>query len=308
MEPSSRSTELVRTAVRRWRTELCIGIRLSAPGTRGSSIAAPAACPSPLRTIAFIYMPELPEVETIVRELTPRLRGRHILSVEVLQPRITRHSPQDIAAVLPGRRIEAVRRHGKFIVIELDQGCLTIHLGMTGQLLFDTAPTPHTRAIFVLDDAVLLYDDPRMFGAIEAGSTRVDRLGPDALTTLSPAKLRRKAHIKAVLLNQAVFSGIGNIYADEALFRAGIKPTARNISVARAERLLARIDEVLREAIDYRGSSVADYVDTEGRRGSFQERHRVYARERQPCLTCGTPIRKIVVAGRGTHYCPKCQR
>ena len=253
-------------------------------------------------------MPELPEVETIVRELAPRLRGRHILSVEVLQPRITRHSKADITSVLPGRRIDKVRRHGKFIIVDLDQGCLTIHLGMTGQLLFDTPTGPYTRVIFVLDDAVLLYDDTRMFGAIEFGAARVERLGPDALTQLAPEKLKRKAFIKAVLLNQGVFSGIGNIYADEALFRAGIKPTARNISRPRAERLLAAVDEVLREAIEHRGSSVSDYVDTEGRRGSFQQQHRVYAREELPCVVCGTPIRKIVVAGRGTHYCPKCQR
>jgi formamidopyrimidine-DNA glycosylase len=253
-------------------------------------------------------MPELPEVETIVRELSPRLRGRQILSVEVLQPRITRHSKQDITTVLPGRRIEQVRRHGKFIIVQLDQGCLTIHLGMTGQLLFDAAPTPYTRVIFTLEDTVLLYDDTRMFGAIEFGSARVERLGPDALTQIPAEKLKRKAHIKAVLLNQSVFSGVGNIYADEALFRAGIRPTARNISRPKAAKLLAAIDEVLHEAIEFRGSSVSDYVDTDGRRGSFQDRHRVYGRENQPCVVCGTPIRKIVVAGRGTHYCPKCQR
>jgi formamidopyrimidine-DNA glycosylase len=253
-------------------------------------------------------MPELPEVETIVRELAPRLRGRRIVSVEVLNQRITRHSPVDITAVLPGSRIADVRRHGKFILVELDQGCLTIHLGMTGQLLFNTPRTPYTRVIVTLEDSVLLYDDTRMFGAIEFGSARVERLGPDALTALSPDKLKRKAHIKAVLLNQSVFSGIGNIYADEALFRAGIKPTARSISRPRAQRLLNVIDEVLREAIDFRGSSVSDYVDTGGRRGSFQDRHRVYGRENQPCTVCGTLIRKTVVAGRGTHYCPKCQR
>jgi formamidopyrimidine-DNA glycosylase len=175
-------------------------------------------------------MPELPEVETIVRELSPRLRGRHIVAVEVLQPRITRHSIQDITVVLPGRRVRDVRRHGKFILVDLDEGCLTIHLGMTGQLRFDGAPTAYTRAIVTLEDSVLFYDDTRMFGAIEYGSARVERLGPDALTQLAPAKLKRKAHIKAVLLNQSVFSGIGNIYADEALFGAGQKPTPRKKS------------------------------------------------------------------------------
>ena len=253
-------------------------------------------------------MPELPEVETIVRELSPRLRGRHIVGIEIFQPRIVRHSTSDLTSVLPGRRIRDVRRHGKFIVIDLDEGCVTIHLGMTGQIRFDGIPGPHTRALITLDDGLLLYDDSRMFGAIEYGTARVDRLGPDALKGLSPAKLKRKAPIKGVLLNQSVFSGVGNIYADEALFRAGIRPTARSISEARAKKLLAAVDDVLREAIEFRGSSVSDYIDINGRSGSFQDRHRVYAREGLPCVNCGTPIRKIVVAGRGTHYCPKCQR
>jgi formamidopyrimidine-DNA glycosylase len=253
-------------------------------------------------------MPELPEVETIVRELEPRLRGRHFVTAEVLQPRVTRHSREDLATALPGRRIEGVRRHGKFIIVELDENCLTIHLGMTGQLRFEANPGPHTRVIFTLEDGVLLYDDIRMFGALEMGCVRVDRLGPDALESVDLSKLRRKAPIKAVLLNQSIFSGVGNIYADEALFRAGVRPTARNIGPAKARRLLAAVDEVLREAIEHRGSSVSDYVDTEGRRGSFQDRHRVYGRDGRPCVLCGAAIKKIVVAGRGTHYCPKCQR
>lgn len=311
-----RLTVSARIAEARWHTARCMATPWFVPGMRGSSTAERAAgitatskqSPSRFKATAFTFMPELPEVETIVRELAPRLQGRHIVSAEILHPRIARHSSEDISVTLPGRRVLGVRRHGKFIVMDLDQGCLTIHLGMTGQFRFDGPPGPHTRAVFTLEDSVLLYDDPRMFGAIEAGSARVERLGPDALTTLSPAKLKRKAHIKTVLLNQAVFSGIGNIYADEALFRAGIRPTARNISVPRAVKLLAAIDEVLREAIEFRGSSVSDYVDINGRSGSFQNRHRVYARESQPCVVCGTAIRKIVVAGRGTHYCPKCQR
>ena len=169
-------------------------------------------------------------------------------------------------------------------------------------------PAPYTRVMFTLGrrhPAIRRHAHVRSdrdgIGACRKAWTRcVDRACSE--------KLKRKAHIKAVLLNQNVFSGIGNIYADEALFRAGIKPTARNISRPRAQKLLAAVDEVLREAIEYRGSSVSDYVDTEGRRGSFQQRHRVYARENLPCVICGTPIRKIVVAGRGTHYCPKCQR
>lgn len=259
-------------------------------------------------------MPELPEVETIVRELSPRLTGRHIVSAEVLNPRITRYATTDVAAAVAGRRIESVLRHGKFILLQLDQGVMTIHLGMTGQLLFDAPAGPYTRAVFQLDDATLLYDDIRMFGSIEwsAEPARTTRLGPDALNSdhLSASLLRRRAPIKAVLLNQAVFSGIGNIYADEALFRAGIHPRRRGdrVSVARAEALISVIRDLLAEAVGFRGSSVSDYVDTEGRRGSFQERHQVYAREGLPCVRCGTPIRRIVVAQRGTHYCPACQR
>ena len=259
-------------------------------------------------------MPELPEVETIVRELAPRIVGRHILSVEVLHALIVRYSKVSLPERLPGRRIEQVLRHGKFILIQLDEGWLTIHLGMTGQLLLDGAVGPHTRAIFRLDDATLVYDDIRMFGSLEwsAEQARTARLGPDALAAppISADLLRRRAPVKAVLLNQSVFSGVGNIYADEALFRAGIDPRRRadRVSRERAERLIGIVREVLTEAVEHRGSSVSDYVDTDGRRGSFQERHRVYGREGMPCLRCGTLIRRIVVAQRGTHFCPACQR
>jgi formamidopyrimidine-DNA glycosylase len=259
-------------------------------------------------------MPELPEVETIVRELAPRIVGRHILTAEVLHPLIVRYSRLSLPELLPGRRIEEVLRHGKFILIRLDEGWLTVHLGMTGQLLIDGAIGPHTRAIFRLDDSTLVYDDIRMFGSIEwtPEPARTTRLGPDALAAppIAADLLRRRAPVKAVLLNQSVFSGVGNIYADEALFRAGIHPGRRGdrVSRERAQRLINIVREVLTEAVEHRGSSVSDYVDTEGRRGSFQERHRVYGREGMPCLNCGTLIRRIVVAQRGTHFCPACQR
>jgi formamidopyrimidine-DNA glycosylase len=259
-------------------------------------------------------MPELPEVETIVRELRPRLTGRHIVAAEVLHPRIARFCREDLASVSLGRRIEEVLRHGKFILLRLDRGWITIHLGMTGKILFDSRPGVHTRAVFALDDSTMLYDDPRMFGSIEwsAEPVRTARLGPDAFEAddLPPELLRRRTPVKAALLNQSVFSGIGNIYADEALFRAGIHPRRRadRLSPARAARLVSVIREVMAEAIAYRGSSVSDYVDIDGRSGSFQQRHRVYGREGQPCTRCGAPIRRIVLAGRGTHYCPRCQR
>jgi formamidopyrimidine-DNA glycosylase len=259
-------------------------------------------------------MPELPEVETIVRELAPKVRGRRIVSAEILHPRSARYSRHDIAANATGRRIRDVVRHGKFIVVQLDEGCLTIHLGMTGQLLLNAPRTPYTRAVFQLDGATLMFDDVRTFGSIEWAPTpeRTARLGPEPLAvdaaTFFSAIRERKAPIKALLLNQTILRGIGNIYTDEALFRAGIRPSARNLSRTRAERLLASVKEVLEEAILHRGSSVSDYVDTEGRSGSFQNRHRVYGREGLPCPACGTPIRRVVIAQRGTHYCPRCQR
>jgi formamidopyrimidine-DNA glycosylase len=259
-------------------------------------------------------MPELPEIETIVRELAPRIRGRRIISAEILHPRAVRYSKLDVATHGAGRRIADVARHGKFIVIQLDKGCLTVHLGMTGQLLFDSPRTPYTRAVFHLDDATLLFEDIRTFGSIEYAPEpeRTAALGPEPLAVTSAefySRIRlRKAPIKSLLLNQRVLRGAGNIYTDEALFRAGIRPTARNISKARAERLLAALKEVLEEAILYRGSSVSNYVDTQGRSGGFQMLHKVYGREGLECTVCGTPIRRTVVAQRGTHYCPNCQR
>jgi formamidopyrimidine-DNA glycosylase len=166
----------------------------------------------------------------------------------------------------------------------------------------------------VLDDTTMLYDDARMFGSIEwsAEPVRTTRLGPDAFASgdLPPELLRRRSPVKAALLNQSVFSGIGNIYADEALFRAGIHPRRRadRLSPARAARLVSIIRELMAEAVSLRGSSISDYVDTEGRQGTFQLRHQVYGREGLPCPRCGATIRRVVVAGRGTHYCPQCQR
>jgi formamidopyrimidine-DNA glycosylase len=259
-------------------------------------------------------MPELPEVETIVRDLRPYLLGRCIRSVEVLHSRVVRYSHHNLEDVLPGKRILDLQRHGKFILVQLDSGWLTVHLGMTGQLVWNGVVGPHTRIVMTLDGGTLLYNDIRMFGGMEWSlqPRRTARLGLDALgTSVSPTQLlERKGPIKAVLLNQSVLSGIGNIYADEALFRAGIHPRRRasQISRPRVERLLAVVRELLQEAVEYRGSSVSDYVDGSGARGTFQERHQVYGREGLPCVRCGCPIRRIVVAQRGTHYCPKCQR
>jgi formamidopyrimidine-DNA glycosylase len=262
-------------------------------------------------------MPELPEVETIVNALAPRLTGRHIFTAEFLSSLVLRHCVAPNAADLIGQSIRLVERKGKFIVIHLDRLVLVIHLGMTGKFLFDSGRTPYTRAIFGLDDVTLFYEDIRQFGSIEwsrALPDRMEQLGPEPFD-ISPAEFfasmrGRRTPVKSLLLNQKVVRGLGNIYVDESLWRAGVHPRrlAGKLSKPRAERLLIEIQGVLHEAIEARGSSVSDYVDADGRKGGFQVQHRVYGREGQPCFRCGTPILRIVVGQRGTHYCPKCQR
>jgi formamidopyrimidine-DNA glycosylase len=261
-------------------------------------------------------MPELPEVETVVRSVAAHLAGRRILESRFTSKFVTPGSRARLAQRLAGRRIESVKRRGKFIVIALDQGTLTVHLGMTGKLLTQGEAGEHTHGVFTLDDGMLLYHDPRQFGRIEwsAGEPpRVARLGPEPLEISLEdfrARLKRKTRIKALLLNQTFLAGLGNIYADESLFAAGIHPLAiaARLSTARAEKLYQAIRGVLTHAIRLGGSSISDYVNAQGERGWFQMEHKVYGREGEPCATCGRPIRKILVAQRGTHYCPHCQK
>jgi formamidopyrimidine-DNA glycosylase len=259
-------------------------------------------------------MPELPEVETVVRTVAPYLVGRTILSARFTSRFVTPGNRAKLARQVAGRRIESVARRGKFIVIQLDAGELAVHLGMTGKLLTAGAETPHTHGIFTLDDGILLYDDPRQFGRIEWGDARAKKLGPEpleiGLAEFSQRLRARKTRIKALLLNQAFLAGLGNIYVDEILFQSGIHPltVASRLSVARAAKVHQTMVETLRLAIEHRGSSVSDYVDAEGNRGEFQTLHRVYGREGEPCVVCATAIKKVVVAGRGTHYCPTCQK
>lgn len=259
-------------------------------------------------------MPELPEVETVVRSLAPLLTGRTIVSASFTSRFVTPGDRRKLASQVAGRTIQSVRRRGKFIVVTLDRGALSIHLGMTGKLLINGVPGEHAYGIFTLDDGVLIYDDPRQFGRIEWSAARTDRLGPEPLeigVDEFGRRLRaRKSRIKPLLMNQAFLAGMGNIYVDEALFAAGIHPLAiaSRLSAARAARLHQAIREVLTLAIEHRGSSISDYVDANGDRGEFQLLHCVYGREGQPCVNCGTPIRKIVVGQRGTHFCPKCQK
>ncbi|MGD1095299.1 MAG: bifunctional DNA-formamidopyrimidine glycosylase/DNA-(apurinic or apyrimidinic site) lyase [Bryobacteraceae bacterium] len=259
-------------------------------------------------------MPELPEVETVVRSLASRLAGRQIVSVVFTSRFVTPGDRKKLAARLTGRKIESVRRRGKFIVITLDQGTFVVHLGMTGKLLLDGVRNDHTHGVFELDRGVLLYEDPRQFGRVEWGDRRVARLGPEpleiGLQEFCERLRRRKAHVKPLLLNQAFLAGLGNIYVDESLFAAGIHPlaTASRLSEARAARLYQSIQDTLSLAIAHRGSSISDYVDGDGQRGDFQLLHHAYGREGEPCSRCGTPVKKILVAQRGTHFCPKCQR
>jgi formamidopyrimidine-DNA glycosylase len=259
-------------------------------------------------------MPELPEVETVVRSVAPHLAGRRIVSAEFRSRFVTPGNRRKLAERVAGRTVREVRRRGKFIVITLDEGTLAIHLGMTGKLLMDGRAGEHTHGLFALDRGTLLYDDPRQFGRIEWNPTRIERLGPEPLEISAEefvTRLRsRKARVKALLMNQAFLAGMGNIYVDEALFAAGIHPLAiaSRLTAARAAKLHQAIQEILKLAIEHRGSSISDYVDADGQRGYFQVMHRAYGREGEPCLTCGSEIRKIVVGQRGTHFCPQCQK
>jgi formamidopyrimidine-DNA glycosylase len=264
-------------------------------------------------------VPELPEVETVRRTIAPRIAGRRIVSAEFRCLRVLRGGdPDEMAARLAGRRILKVDRRGKFLLIEIEGGLiLLVHLGMTGKLLMGGEPGPHTHAIVTLDRGVLLYDDSRQFGCLELHETlpaRVARLGPEPLEIgfeeFAAALRKRRTRLKALLLDQRFLRGLGNIYADEALFRAGIHPLALagGLSRRRARRLYDAIVEVLTEAIAAGGSSISDYVDGDGRKGFFQFSHRVYQRTGEPCTACGAAIRRTLVAQRGTHHCPRCQR
>jgi formamidopyrimidine-DNA glycosylase len=278
-------------------------------------------------------MPELPEVETVARGVDARVRGDRIAEAWFSSYPQTFKTPQQAQARgLEGRAILEVHRAGKHIVCELSSGQVTgeakgdaqwiVHLGMTGRLLV-TAPdaplAPHTHARLRLESGLeIRFVDPRRFGRLEFRKLKkgngFEAKGSEPLTIAGEPFAAlfhgRKLAIKAALLNQTLLSGVGNIYADESLFRAGIRPrrAAGRLTRAELERLRVELKAVLEDAIRRGGSSVSDYVDAEGVRGFFQLEHRVYQRTGEPCLVCGEPIRRIVVAGRSTHYCPRCQK
>lgn len=254
-------------------------------------------------------VPELPEAETIVRTLAPHVEGRRIAGLRLLSARASRGPLPELA----GRRIERLRRYGKRVAFEVEGGALMCHLGMTGSLLWRHPCDPYTRAILELEGGWVCFRDVRQFGGLSWCAAPVEELGPDPLVIPEEEFLARlkskRAQVKRLLLDQRFLRGIGNIYADEILFRAGIHPAAPGASLGarRARRLYHAMVEVLREAIEYGGSSVSDYVDAEGRPGRFQLRHQVYGRAGEPCPRCGRLIERITVAQRGTHYCPVCQ-
>jgi len=262
-------------------------------------------------------VPELPEVETVTRSIAP-LVGRRIVTAEFRCLRVLRGGDPDyMAARIQGRRIAGVKRYGKFILVSLEGGgYLMIHLGMTGRLLLGGAAGKHTHAVLTFDRGVLLYDDSRQFGCLEFSEefpARVARLGPEPLEIefeeFASRLKQHKMRIKALLLDQKFIRGVGNIYADEALFRSGIHPMAlpKRLRRERVRALYDAIVAVLTEAIEAGGSSISDYVDAEGRKGFFQFSHRVYQRTGEYCLNCGTAIRRVLVAQRSSHYCPRCQ-
>jgi formamidopyrimidine-DNA glycosylase len=274
-------------------------------------------------------MPELPEVETVRTRLAPDLEGRTIVRARVDDPRLVRPElPETVAGLLEGRRIERVGRRGKYLLVGLDDGeSLAIHLRMTGNVLRrlpGAEPPRALRAELELDDGALVaYTDLRRFGTWEhfRDAAALDgflgeRLGPEPFSdAFDPAFLfaalhRRQAPLKAVLLDQRVVAGLGNIYADEALWTAKLHPELPASRVRRpdAARLHEAIREVLARGIESQGASIRDYRLPDGGQGSMQERFAVYGRTGLPCPRCGTPIKRLVVGQRGTHICPHCQR
>ncbi len=273
-------------------------------------------------------MPELPEVETVVRGLRAAVLGRRITGVRFGKTDFI-EDPAALEATLPGSRICEIERFGKFIILRLEPDShpqrffhLAIHLGMTGQITA-RAPhesvAPHTHAFFSLDDGrELRYTDIRRFGRMRLLDQPPARafskpLGQDPLevseTDFRALLAGRHAMIKALLLDQHALRGLGNIYVDESLWRGRIHPQrhAAQLSAREGRSLHHAIQQVLRGAIALRGSSISDYLDAEGRPGTYQRRHRVYQREGKPCARCGTRIRRVIVTGRSSYFCPRCQ-
>ncbi len=271
-------------------------------------------------------MPELPEVETIRRQLAPHVTGRTLEGVEILDPRWTMPDPSEpVAEALSGAQVTGLGRAGKYLIWELDADrYLLQHLRMTGALLWDPEVEPlHTRVRLALSDGHrIAYVDPRRFGTAHLMGSTAERdayldarLGPEPFTPAFSAEYLRAAArgravpVKAFVLDQRRIAGVGNIYADESLFRAGIHPLreAGKLSPGQWGDLKVAIETALALGIDAKGASIDDFRHVDGQRGSFQDLFLVFGRTGQPCVNCGTPITKLVVGGRGTHVCEHCQ-
>lgn len=271
-------------------------------------------------------MPELPEVETIRKGLSTKISGKVIRKVDILLPKISRNEPQKLQSLLVGLKIEKVNRKGKFLILKLKpQGFLLFHLKMSGQLIYlenNQSLAKHTHAIFEFTDgSQLRYIDMRQFGYLKyvknlKQAKELSSLGPepiDKALTLTQFKnrlaKRPRSRIKQLLLDQSLISGIGNIYADEILFSAGINPLRRTVSLSaiEIEKIFFSAKKILKEAIKEKGTSISLYVDHLGQTGNYANKLRVYGRKGLPCSKCKTPIQKIKLSGRGTHYCPSCQ-
>jgi formamidopyrimidine-DNA glycosylase len=264
-------------------------------------------------------MPELPEVQTVVNTLRPRIVGQRIRSIQLRRDDILTPLGFDLATPLSGQTVAEVHRRAKRIIVTLENGNrFYIHLGMSGRITIDAHDEPfvkHTHLILVFDDFEVRFRDPRRFGGVWwlGGKDCDDGIGPEPLTMtakqLHANLIRTKRPIKNALLDQRVIAGLGNIYVDESLHAAGIHPLtpASRLTTEQTKRLNQSIKKVLAKALKHRGSTLRDYVDAEGGRGAFQKLHKVYNRAGQPCTICKTPIKRIVLGGRSTCFCPMCQ-
>jgi len=269
-------------------------------------------------------MPELPEVETVVRTLRSGLIGRRIEAVRLGRVKMRRSGPTTWRRWVIGRRFVSIDRRGKWIIIQMSDGMFLVHLGMTGQLTIGPARCPrkpHTHVQFNLDSGQQLrFCDPRRFGSFSYYTDEsalqgylASKLGPEPFFLKAQSwrftLQQTRRCLKAVLLDQAIVAGVGNIYADEALFLSRLHPATRahRLDNHAADRLRKALGKVLSIAVEFRGSSIRNYLDGNGERGGYQEEFRVYGRFGQPCRRCRTPIARMKLAGRTTHYCPMCQ-
>lgn len=271
-------------------------------------------------------MPELPEVETTLRGLAPHLHGQRVADAVIRNAQLRWPIPRDLPELLRGQTIRSLQRRAKYLLLAFDHGTLILHLGMSGSLRILTAATAadkHEHFDLVLESGILMrLRDPRRFGAVLWHSGAIDthplfaKLGPEPLHAefdaehLYRATRKRSAAIKLLIMDSHTVVGVGNIYANEALFRAGIKPqlAAGKVSLARCARLVAEIRATLSESIELGGSSLRDYVDSDGKQGYFQQHYWVYARTNEECKNCGTTIKLIKQGQRSSFYCPHCQR